>query len=420
MSEVIELVKRMPDGTTRKAPRKGEPKWVKVYGEGPRNGEPKACIENTRVLLDHYGAIVRVNLMTHKAEIVVDGSDAVSERKEAVGEARIRDLARKHRLPTGRILEDHITQILVERAYHPVAEFINSRPWDGVSRIGDLFASLELEPEFKKEHGARALRMFRSWLGMAARAALVPGDAAEGIAGQTVLVLQGPQGKRKTRWIRSLVPHPTWVKEGHRLDPNDRDNVMQATETWITELGELEATFRKSDLAALKAFVTSRSDTYRRAYERASATVPRRTVFAASVNAPGVLGDDTGNRRFLFFAVLGCNPDHGVDLQQLWAEAACIEDAELWATEEDQAGNEKANQDFELDDPIADACARCWEIDEQRVSWEDLDAIKRHIDRDRVWTSADARHLSAVLRNRMKVPSRKVKGYRQYAVVHRV
>ena len=37
----------------------------------------------------------------------------------------------------------------------------------------------------------------------------------------------------------------------------EKDSVMQCVRNWIVELGELDATFRKSDIASLKSFITS-------------------------------------------------------------------------------------------------------------------------------------------------------------------
>ena len=47
----------------------------------------------------------------------------------------------------------------------------------------------------------------------------------------------------------------------------------------IVELGELDATFRKSDIASLKSFITSDRDVLRRPYARLESEFARRTVF---------------------------------------------------------------------------------------------------------------------------------------------
>ena len=84
--------------------------------------------------------------------------------------------------------------------------------------------------------------------------------------------------------------------------------------------GEIESTFKKSDIDQLKAFVTKKNDELRLPYDRAFTTYQRRTAFYASVNAREFLTDTSGNRRFWVVPVTGINADHGLDMQQVWAE----------------------------------------------------------------------------------------------------
>lgn len=392
-----------------------------------KSGKPKNCVKNVEVMLKHYGIRVAFNLMSHKVEVTVPGA-GVAERRNSIGHAKIRALARSHGLSAGKALEDSLEEIIGSNAYHPVAEWILSRPWDGVARIAELFGTLQLEPEFATEKRlARALRMFRTWLVTGARAAMVPAEAVEGIAAQGVLVLQGKQELGKTRWIMSLLPEGNgWAHEGIQLDTSRRDDIQRATEFFLVELGEIDASIRRSDAAAFKAFITSRSDTYRRAYGRETETAPRRTVYAASVNERCFLVDDTGNRRFWVLPIVGLLVDHGIDMQQVWAEAWSIAQtgADLWMSADDSADVASVNSDHEIDDPLYDQCMKTWERDEEpdesAVQWVDLDEVKRAMDRYRSWSLAESRALARLLRNKMSVKERKVKGYRQFALVRRL
>ena len=78
--------------------------------------------------------------------------------------------------------------------------------------------------------------------------------------------------------------------------------------------------FKKSDIDQLKAFVTARSDELRLPYDRGFSRYQRRTAFYASVNAREFLTDTSGNRRFWVIPVRSINFNHGIDMQQLWAE----------------------------------------------------------------------------------------------------
>jgi predicted P-loop ATPase len=99
----------------------------------------------------------------------------------------------------------------------------------------------------------------------------------------------------------------------------------------MIELGELAA-ISKHDLAALKAFVTRRTDRYRPSYGRTAQDFPRRCVFAGTTNASAFLSDSTGNRRWWPVEVQGADLQ-GLDAarDQIWAEArARFQRGERW------------------------------------------------------------------------------------------
>ena len=142
-----------------------------------------------------------------------------------------------------------------------------------------------------------------------------------GVSTEGILVLQGAQGLGKTLWFKRLCDYEKgWLLEGATLNPSDKDSVKRAVSHWIVELGEIESTFKKSDIDQLKAFVTAKTDELRLPYDRAFTTYQRRTAFYASVNAREFLTDTSGNRRFWVLAVKDIDVNHNVNMQQLWAE----------------------------------------------------------------------------------------------------
>lgn len=425
MSKIIDLVSRI-DGVMRRAPKKSPVKWPSVYPDDhAKAGKPRTCLENTQAMLEHYGIRVAFNLMTHREEVDA-GIEVASERRMNAGKAHIRELARKCGLSAGKALEDHLELLISRTFHHPVADWIQSVPWDGIDRFDALFASLTIEPEFLAAHEAHARRVFKAWLIIGAQMALLPASAREGIAAQGVLVLQGPQGAGKTRWIMSLVPQGLgWAQESVMVDPSSRDSKEAATKSWLSELGEIDATFRKADIAALKGFLTQRVDTYRKAYDRAPEDIARRTFFAASVNEFGFLADETGSRRFWTLPVIATNPQHGIDLQQLWAQAAHLAATEpdaAWLTGDETATLTSANKPFDAVDPLWESAARVLLLDVREgddTNWMSLDDVKANIDSKRAWSTADARHLARILKNRMQARTRISRGYTQYSLVLR-
>ena len=317
----------------------------------------KVHIESLQDLLNAYGIVVKWNVMNNGLEIEIPCFTAdVGRARNATLEAVV-DLARRRGLNpatvTGQLL-------LVASEYHPVWEWVRSKPWDGTARLGQLFATLELAD------GANAdlsRVLFDRWMVSCVKAVRHPRPADDVFTPQGVLVLQGPQGSGKTQWFKSLQPHGSrWVLSGRILDPSDRDSVQQATSFWITELGELDSTYRKSDIAALKAIVTQESDTYRSAYARREETVPRRTVFGASVNPSYFLVDDTGNRRWWTIPVRNINWQHGLDMQQVWAEVVTMvtEGVPWWLSSEEQEQLAAVNIQHQAQDSLIQDLWEVW------------------------------------------------------------
>ena len=159
----------------------------------------------------------------------------------------------------------------------------------------------------------------------------------------------------KTKWFKDLVPAELEViKEGMILDPKDKDSVYQCVTNWLVELGEMDATFRRADIAQLKAFLTKDTDILRLAYGRKTSEFARRTVFFASVNPEDYLNDPTGNRRFWTIECTSIQHSHGLPMQQIWAEFY-----ELWKkgeshylTTEEMMKLNKHNMEFQTTDPF--------------------------------------------------------------------
>jgi putative DNA primase/helicase len=171
-----------------------------------------------------------------------------------------------------------------------------------------------------------------------------------GFRARGVLTLQGPQSIGKTAWISALVPdsllRDSVIKLDHHLDAGNKDSQITAICHWIVEVGELDSSFRK-DIARLKGFITSDRDKVRRPYGRTDSAYQRRTVFCATVNDPNFLVDDSGNTRWWTIPVTSINYDHGIDMQQVFAQLAVDFDKgeRWWLTEQEEQWLEEQNKD---------------------------------------------------------------------------
>ena len=248
------------------------------------------------------------NVIKKRMEITVPESNFIQDMQEEAALIDIEDRCIQMNIPHTKV-RDYLKLLAVE--YNPVRDWMESRRWDGESRLQSFLDSITSPNQALKE------MLMKKWLISCVAAACEP----KGVELEGILVFQGAQGLGKTLWFKRLANYDEgWLLEGATLNPSDKDSVKQAVSHWIVELGEIESTFKKSDIDQLKAFVTKKTDELRLPYDRAFTTYQRRTAFYASVNAREFLTDTSGNRRFWVIPVNGIDVNHGVDMQQLWAE----------------------------------------------------------------------------------------------------
>jgi len=323
-----------------------------LHTSGRREGLPIShSLANIETLLAAYECEARYNQMTHRLELDTPALTCSQERRANIQSTWWRHVAQSHGMQRD-VADEYLA--LVAREYHPVREWILEHAGDGVDRVSELVAMV-------KTSDALAPTLIRRWLAQCV-AALEEGDDFRPAG---VLVFSGAQGIGKTSWLRSLLPAGSrWGAIGMGLDPSRRDDVQALTRYWIAELGELDATFRRADVAALKAFVDRDRDVYRSAYARREEEVKRRTVLFASVNRPDFLADDTGNRRWWTVRAERCEWRHGIDLAQLWAQVwhERQRGADYRLTEQELEQLARSNEQSEAVDPLACDLWERWAI----------------------------------------------------------
>lgn len=312
------------------------------------NGQPLNTRPNVERLLENYSISAKYNEISKDVEVLVPGVSSDSDARDNCAVSEILSLAALNRLPMSNI-EGHIKTIAVRNTYNPVRDFINKREWDGHSRFAELLATISTPDNYSRDLLAM---LVRRWLLSAVAAAYLD----TGFWSKGVLVFQGEQSLGKTAWFKALLPPDSrsLVKVGATIDPSNKDSVASAIGHWLVELGELDATFRKADIAKLKAFISQDRDDLRRPYDRLESRYQRRTVFFASVNPKQFLADDTGNVRWWTIPVTAVNYEHGIDTQQLWAEVlSWFKAGERWWLERhEEAQLEAVNEQHGQTDPI--------------------------------------------------------------------
>lgn len=314
------------------------------FPDQPRKGSnaTPATLDNLAYMLDASGIGVRYNVMNKRVKISVPGVASTPDNADNVAIAHVMSLANLNGLPTGQLMS-FLGAIGDKHQFSPVADWITSKPWDGVDRLAPFYDTLVEREGFPI--GLKKALMYR-WLLSAVAAVLKP----SGFKARGVLTLQGPQAIGKTSWISALVPdailRESVLKLDHHLDASNKDSIITAVCHWLVEIGELDSSFKK-DIARLKGFLTSDRDKVRRPYDRAESEYPRRTVFCASVNEPDFLIDSTGNSRWWTIPVTSICYQHGVDMQQLFAQLTIDfhGGAQWWLTHEEEQLLELQNKE---------------------------------------------------------------------------
>lgn len=291
-----------------------KPKHKRALPDISSSELPLETVGNLRAIADNCGVVVRYNVIKKEDEILIPDAGWSIDNGKTASITWLQSECHKVEMRTSNI-KNFVTLLADSNQFNPVTEWIKSVGWDGTPRLDAFYDTVQEDTE-KCSAKMKRIVMMR-WAVSAIAAAFSP----NGIMARGVLVFQGVQYSGKTRWIDALAPKGMeLIKTGRALNVHDKDSVKQIVSSWISELGELDATFKKSDIAALKAFITSDTDELRRPYAAAESQYARRTVFAASVNESKFLQDDTGNSRFWVIPIISINHAHQLDMQQVWAE----------------------------------------------------------------------------------------------------
>jgi 5S rRNA maturation endonuclease (ribonuclease M5) len=304
--------------------------------------------ENIAHLSQFYKLNIRFNLMTKDVECEAEGQLYSLQNKSDCFFVYLSNLCVRNGVPKID-LHNHLTFIADKNRYHPAIEWIESKSWDGVSRIHDFLNTIQSDnQEFSNK------LLYRWMLGSIAALYTDGGVSLEGM-----LIIQGAQKIGKSYWFINLVPKNKrhLIIDGESMNSNNRDDIKKVTGRWLCELAEIESTIKQSGNEELKKFITRSEDTYRAAYARTDKTYPRMTSFYGSVNNSTFLTDQTGNRRFWCIPATSINFDHKMDMQQVWAEFKILYDKgeSYRLSDEEQNAINQENETFTIRDYLEES-----------------------------------------------------------------
>lgn len=212
------------------------------------------------------------------------------------------------------ITQHAVELVAKQHSFHPVRDWLKSIKWDGMPRLEHWLADIFGAPQNDYTAG-----IGRKWMISAVERIFKPGCKAD-----YMLVLESEQGWRKTAVTRIMAIEEDWFNDDIGTY-GSKESKEALHGRWIIEEGELSS-MNRSEVDAVKRFMTAQSDKYRSPWGRRVEDHPRQCVFIGTVNpgANGYLNDPTGARRFWPVAMA-----HEANFKalgdviiQLWAEAA--------------------------------------------------------------------------------------------------
>ena len=388
----------------------------KMIGENRHNSD---TFENFEFMAKAYSISFMYDVILKIPEITFPiGNIAEGDNKMNASLSRLKSLCVLNGL--GKDCVNYNIDMVHKNQVNPVLDWVNSVKWDGNPRMDLVIDNIRIKTygnsdeeqvnlDFSRAYKHKVMKM---WF-MQCIAAL-DGSKRSPLAFNTgiavpkyeyILVFVGTQGVQKTKFVKSLLPNhlKQYILTGHELDTKDKDSIKIAISHWITELGELDSTFKKSDISSLKAFMSKEDDEIRMPYAATESKFVRRTSFCGSVNDIQFLVDKTGNRRYLPMEVHGLNPlnlisvprtdeqeEEGVppqhmsddyQNQQLWAECLhyYLSGEQWWPDVELERMLDTVTKSHERLDVVAESIQGKFDFswDDKRATDKSLIRIKR-------------------------------------------
>jgi predicted P-loop ATPase len=322
------------------------------------DGKPYATDGNMVLFFENHPAwrgVLGYNLRTNRPvylkkpplKLEVDGSTLNPTRERSWISLWLQDKAQM----TGRITASDIQSATIavasRAAFDPLQQqLLGLRgTWDGVPRLETVFQRVASTPNTEWTRLVAPL-----WFKSVVARILWPGCQCD-----TMLILEGPQGYRKSSFFRSLLPDLTFFSDSlNRVHLNVESVRLLHSGPAIFEIGELSG-LKKQEVEEIKAFLSVLEDDLRPLYE-AHKKVKRRCVFVGTTNRDDYLRDETGGRRFWPLKVL-----KPLDLQIVYAERgqwfaealARVEAGERWHLDnERENGLASVEQDERYEEDI--------------------------------------------------------------------
>jgi len=273
-----------------------------------------------------------------------------------------------------------------ERAFHPVRDYLDGLRWDARERLGSWLSAYL---------GAEA-NAYTSGIGTMFLVAMVARIFDPGCKADYMMVLEGPQGARKSTACAILGAQ--WFSDNLPDVTTGKDVAQHLPGKWLIEIAEMSAMSKAED-NALKAFISRPVERYRPSYGRKEVIQPRQCVFVGTTNKSTYLRDETGGRRYWPVKVGRVDTDAlARDRDQLFAEAVAHyrEGTRWWPDADFEAQHIQPEQDSRFEADAWEGEIETYLRGKNRVMVTEVAREALHLDLPKIGT-AEQRRIAAAL-----------------------
>ena len=269
-----------------------------------------------QLIENHYQQSLRLNEMTGKPEYFDRLEKEWREWADAQDSQLRAYFQSVYGLYSPKMLDDALSLHFAAHRVNPLLQILDKLTWDGKPRVERF-----LHDVLKADDNEYVRECSRLIFAGGVHRAFRPGCKFD-----DMIVLIGDQGCGKSATVRFLNMEDRFYKEIKTI--SGKEGIEALSGMWIGEMSELMAMTRVKESEAVKAYITTQTDSYRPPYGKHVVTVPRRCVFIGTTNNPQFLTDRTGNRRFYpvqchsdGYEVLKHEDQIREYVKQAWAEA---------------------------------------------------------------------------------------------------
>lgn len=294
--------------------------WMDKLAISPQSGAVAKTTDNILIIINNDPLLKEKMIYDEFSNLVlVTGAlpwDSNAERRRwtDTDDAGMRYYLEKTYAITGKEkILDSCALAVKQHSIDSVKDYLVSLKWDGIKRLDTVLIDY-----LGAEDSAYVRACARKTFVAAVARAMMPGCKYD-----IMLTLGGPQGLGKSTFVRIM--GRLWYSDSlASFEGKEAAEMLQGV--WINEIGELSG-MNRSEINAVKQFLSKSEDIYRVPFSRRTSSFPRRCILIGTTNDSEYLRDRTGNRRFWPVDCGVIKPTKNVftefegEIDQIWAEA---------------------------------------------------------------------------------------------------